>query len=268
MWHAVGMKQTSETTFEPDWLALREPADHAARDTGLLVRASSVLTSGKVVLDLGSGTGSTARAFAAAGHADLSWRFFDRDAALLSMAKANHPGSDCVCGSLVDLDSLPLENVGLITASALLDLMSADWVATLAGRLASAYLPFYAALNYDGVMTWTPGHQLDQAVTAAFNRHQGQDKGFGSALGPVSGEETVRIFREHGFKVASADSPWTIRPDQTALHNQLLSGIGKAAGEAGEEHAEAWLAMRYRSLPQSTAIIGHTDILALPPEAL
>ena len=43
--------------FSADWLALREPADHAARDGDLLAAAAQV--AGAVIVDLGCGTGST-----------------------------------------------------------------------------------------------------------------------------------------------------------------------------------------------------------------
>jgi SAM-dependent methyltransferase len=263
-WRAVGMKQISENSFQPDWLALREPADHAARDAMLLARAAACAKPDLHILDLGSGTGSTARAFAEHGFNDFSWRFFDNDPALLEVAKTRHPTSDCVQGSLADLDTLPLEKAGLVTASALLDLMPARWIEALARRLHASSIPFYAALSYDGDMRWNPKHAADAAITEAFNTHQCRDKGLGAALGPMAGKETTRIFAAHGFEVMHADSPWKIGPDQAALHDELLIGIGKAGVETGESQAEEWTIARRAMVSQSHAVIGHTDILAIP----
>ena len=77
--------------FSPDWLALREPVDHASRDAGLLAQAAACAGQGAIVVDLGSGTGSTARAFTGV---TWQWRFVDGDATLLDIAQARHPGTE------------------------------------------------------------------------------------------------------------------------------------------------------------------------------
>src|SRR6185312_14115446 len=65
--------------FSADWLALREPADRAARDRGLARRFAAALPPRPRIIDLGAGTGATARALApfVAG----TWILVDRDAA-------------------------------------------------------------------------------------------------------------------------------------------------------------------------------------------
>lgn len=258
------MTQTSKAPFKPDWLSLREPADHAARDAALLAKAAACLSSHHKVLDLGSGTGSTARAFAAHGFEALSWRFLDDDAGLLNIAKDRHQDAECVCMSLAELERLPLQDVGLVTASALLDLMSDDWVRSLARTLYEKAIPLYAALSYNDVMQWDPAHEADTAVTQAFNRHQRSDKGLGPALGGNAGERTAQIFREEGFDVTLANSPWSLGPDQAELHSELLVGIGAASAEAGETKALAWTETRQSAVSHSRVVIGHTDLIALP----
>ena len=171
-----------------------------------------------------------------------------------------------VQGDLGDIDSLPLAGIGLVTASALLDLMSRDWLEALAVRLQAAQIPFYGALNYDGQMHWSPEQPEDAAITAHFNMHQRGDKGTGPALGPDSGAQAKQIFAALGFTVSSADSPWRIGPDQGALHAQLLDGIGAAAGEAGHDSAVAWTAGRHALIATTQAVIGHMDVLVLPPQ--
>lgn len=264
MWHAAGTRQTSEVGFSADWLALREPADLAARDAGLLAKAAALVEKDGIVLDLGSGTGSTARAFHAGGFDRLRWRFFDNDPALLSIAAKQVAQAECQVGDLADVDALILDGVKLVTASALLDLMPRDWVAALGQRLRQEKIPFYAALSYDGEMHWTPALPEDGAVTAHFNLHQCTDKGIGMALGPDSGAQSAQVLRDLGFDVKLAGSPWTLGADQAALHAELLEGIGAAAAEVGLPEGTEWAQTRRAMVKTSQAVIGHTDLLALP----
>lgn len=250
--------------FEASWLTLREPADARARNTDVFEQALRHVSTGSPVLDLGCGTGATARAFAAQGASDIDWRLFDNDAVLLTHASARHPKATTHEGDLADIDALPLEDVHLVTASALLDLVSQEWLMRFADRLSRAGIPFYAVLSYDGHMRWTPADPDDAAVTRAFNAHQCGDKGFGPALGPEAGDTSARIFRDHGFEVTRAQSPWRLGPQDDALHEALLTGIAGAATEAGCDVAQAWLERRRDGLMQLHGEIGHVDLLATP----
>lgn len=250
--------------FSPDWLALREPVDHASRDANLLAQAVACAAQGDVVVDLGSGTGSTARAFGDAACATCQWRFVDNDRALLDIALARYPGAERVVFDLRDIDQLPLEGVGLVTASALLDLMSLEWVTALARRLQGAGIAFYGALNFNGVMRWSPRHDADAGVTRAFNAHQRMDKGTGPALGPTASEAAARVFAQHGFDVHLGDSPWELGAADVRIHEEVLAGIGHAAAEMGFAQARDWVADRRAAVAQTSGYIGHTDVLALP----
>lgn len=248
--------------FTADWLALREPADRAARDGALLRRAAQAAGPAPVILDLGCGTGATVRAMAPHLPAGTRWRLVDNDPALLALAaKSAGPDAQTLCLDLGDPDTLPLEGVTLVTASALLDLMPRDWVTALARRLS---VPFYAALSYDGQMAWDPADPLDARVTQAFNLHQLGDKGLGPALGPDSVTASLTIFHEAGFDVARADSPWRLGPDTAALHATLIDGIATAAAETGLLEAPEWGRMRRDHVARTPCCIGHGDILALP----
>lgn len=251
-------------SFSPDWLALREPVDHAARDADLLAQAVAAAGSDAVVMDLGCGTGSTARAFAGHAIAGWTWRFVDEDKGLLEIVKARHPLSEQLAHNLKDIAALPLEGVGLVTASALLDLMPRDWVIALAKRLSAARVPFYGALNYNGAMHWSPAHDDDDRVTQAFNAHQCTDKGLGPALGPTSGEVTAQIFADHGFTVTQGDSPWRLDAAHADLQMPLLAGIADAAQDMGMTSAADWMQDRIALIAKGTGYVGHTDILAMP----
>ena len=248
--------------FSAEWLALREPADHAARDTDLLTRAVDAAGPAPVILDLGCGTGSTVRAMKAHLPQGTQWRLVDSDRALLGRAALSAgPGASTVLLDITDLDDLPLQDVTLVTASALLDLVSAVWVEKLAARL---NVPFYAALSYDGQMRWDPAMPADEGVTRAFNAHQQSDKGLGPALGPRATADSAAILERAGFKVMQADSPWHLGPQDAPLQEALVEGIATAADEAGFPGAADWGAARRAGAAASACVIGHGDLLALP----
>ncbi|MGP9806313.1 methyltransferase domain-containing protein [Paracoccus sp. NSM] len=254
--------------FSAAWLALREPADRAARDAGLLARAAAIAGPRPVILDLGCGTGSTLRAMTPHLPAETLWRLADLDAGLLALAAAEAPGRVTTHRlDLRDLNALPLDGATLVTASALLDLMPAPWIEALAAHLLAARLPFYAVLSYDGVMEWQPPLPGDAAITRAFNDHQRRDKGLGPALGPTAASRAPEIFAAAGFSVTTGDSPWRIGPDQQDLHSALIEGIATAAAEQGAAGAADWAARRVPLAASERCVIGHGDMLAVPPGA-
>ncbi|SLN74111.1 hypothetical protein ROJ8625_04011 [Roseivivax jejudonensis] len=249
-------------SFSADWLSLREPADRAARDDVLLHRAAAAAGPAPVILDLGCGSGSTVRTMAPYLPEGTRWRLVDNDPELLDLAKAAAgPRAETFCTDIADLDALPLDGVTLVTASALFDLVPETWVRDLASRLG---VPLYAALSYDGAMRWTLEDPRDAAVTDAFNRHQRGDKGLGPALGPDAVTRSVAVLRDAGFEVSQADSRWRLGPDAAPLQRMLVEGIARAAGEAGMPEADDWGALRIERSTETTCLIGHGDILAVP----
>lgn len=260
--------------FSIDWLDLREDADRRARDSDLRERAIDWLAqdTSPVVVDLGAGTGSTLRSFPV--RMPLSWRLVDHDQALLTEAHRRHGGAQqvetCVA-DLSDIATLPLDGARLITASALFDLVSAEFIEALAKALKTQCqqgpVGLYAALNYDGSTRWTPAHPLDEVVLQAFNQDQRKDKGFGPALGPASGETLRRVFTQTGFEVHLATSPWVLNDADQSMVSELITGIaGAVAGSPGldAEQLEDWVRFRQSHLASGTCEVGHTDVLALP----
>ena len=249
--------------FSAEWLALRDPADRAARNDALARLAAQMAGPAPLVVDLGCGTGATWRALAPLLPAQARWRLVDNDPALLQIAaRAVGAAAEVVQADLADLDAVPLAGATLVTASALLDLVPSAWVSGLASRLAG--VPFYAALSYDGHMSWDPQDPRDQVVTEAFNRHQQGDKGLGPALGPMAAARTAEIFAQHGYDVHRADSPWRLGPQMADLQRDLTRGIARAAAEAGAADAEAWGRHRDLTASRSSCTIGHVDLLACP----
>lgn len=264
--------------FSPEWLRLREPADHRARDSALVARLAGHLVGREVVsiVDFGCGTGSNLRALAPALAARQSWRLVDYDPRLLDAARReieDWPGRADLPGLSVayesadlrsDLGRLLAEDCDLVTAAALFDLVSTDWLDGFATLLAERRRAFYTVLIYDGFMRWDPVHPLDDRIIAAFNAHQQTDKGFGAAAGPDAGPFLAARLRAAGFDVWEAPSPWLLGLADRPLILAACEGIAQAALETGAitaaESAD-WLASRQHI---DRCEIGHWDILALP----
>ncbi len=80
-----------------------------------------------------------------------------------------------------DLEALTA-GADALTASALMDLVSASWFDTLAAIAASRRLPLLFTLSVDGRHVLTPEDTDDGRVFTAFAQDQRRDKGLGHAL--------------------------------------------------------------------------------------
>lgn len=263
--------------FSVDWLDMREPADFAARDKKLAAQLISFLQSdaeiSPIIVDLGSGTGSTLRALTKLGAHKCVWRLVDHDPALLNEALRRHGQSEIVEdyeADLLDVRSLPLGGATLLSASALFDLVSIPVVDAVLERIKKQGTAFYAALNYDGRTQWTPAHALDNAVLEAFNQDQRRDKGLGLALGPDSAAYLKSALESAGYTVYIGDSPWQLGADQQALVTDLIRGIRAAVSQGYGLDQRAlidWENFRISQVEQGHCMIGHLDVLAIPATA-
>ncbi|TVQ56190.1 MAG: hypothetical protein EA355_07725 [Rhodobacteraceae bacterium] len=247
--------------FDPDWLALRAPADDAARDAGLLAQAAAWVRPGETILDLGAGTGATLGALGPLAPR-ARWRLADNDAALLALAAARGAAIGALVETVVvDLAAAP-EAVftpapRLVTASAFFDLLSGAAIVRLAEAAARAGAAVYAALTYDGVERWEPPHPEDAAVRAAFLADMRRDKGFGAALGADAAPALASALAEQGYRVATAPSPWRLEaPRDAALIAALAVGQAEATGAGA-----GWLAARRAA---RRVVVGHVDVFATP----
>ena len=266
--------------FSIEWLNLREASDHRARDKHLLKTAvdwlNDLKTKDKVIVDLGSGTGSTIRGLQryTALTPSIQWRLIDSDPELLAEAIHRHSEDYSIESFLVDLSAtqkLPLESVSLITASALLDLVSGNFIRDLCqlikGKNEDRPLGFYSALNYDGCIKWTPFHSLDAAILMNFNADQRRDKGFGPALGPEATDFLKTQFHSTKFQCLSAKSPWLLGSADYLLTESLISGISGVAIQTDgltNSDIQDWKKFRIKNVRTGTCYLGHTDILVLP----
>jgi SAM-dependent methyltransferase len=250
-------------SFPIAWLDLREPADHAARHPTLRRAAASLVGTGGLIVDLGCGTGSTIRALQSGLAPTVRWRLVDHDAAVLREAGRRTAAETVLCD--LSHEDLPIEGASLVTASALLDLVSETWIERLADTLQAHRSPIYAALSYDGRVSFDPAHPCDEAMIGALNAHQRTEKGFGPALGPDAAGALTAALRSRGFEVRIEASPWRLGPDDVALVAALLPGIAEvAAGWGGIAKAEVedWLAFRQDRAAEGHCLVGHMDLLA------
>jgi SAM-dependent methyltransferase len=254
-------------TFDLAWLDLREAADHSARNRDVLAAAVDYCRrlEAPLVLDLGSGTGSTVRALSHHLPPGTRWRLVDNDRRLLEAAQARHGAAvETVVADLKHLRSLPIEGVDLVVASALFDLVSMTWLEELTELLAARQCGLYSALNYNGHMAWEPALADDDRVRQCFNLHQGRDKGFGHALGPSAASALEQMCRARGYWTMRAESNWSLGAAEQALQDEFNDGVARAAADEGFERSRDWGQARRAASGSTSCTVGHEDVAALP----
>lgn len=279
--------------FSAEWLALREPVDHRSRSGLLLDRLRDLFADRATitVVDLGCGTGSNLRACAPHLPPRQEWLLVDHDPALLSAARkrltdwaersedlgdqlrldrdgreimVSFTPTDLARGVEPALGSAP----HLVTAAALLDLVSAAWIEDLAAAVASRCAVFYTALTYNGALACCCALESDAEIFAGFQVHQRRDKGFGPSAGPDASRILEQAFASRGYDVQTADSSWRLGPDDADFARETAKAVAQAAAESGTDPDiwSGWLHARLASasVEGSAWSIGHTDLIAVP----
>ena len=262
------------------WLALREPADAAARAPDLVEHLGRHLpaTGRRVIHDLGCGTGAMGRWLAPLLPGPQHWVVHDRDADLLGVAVADPPGPAADGASVTveakqsDITRLytgDLAGATLITASALLDMLTEDEVAGLVTVCAGAGCPTLLTLSVVGRVHLSPADPLDRRVAAAFDAHQRRATERGRLLGPHAVGVALVEFGRLGAEVLVRPSPWRLGPLQAALAAEWFTEwVGAACEQQVELAAETDAYTRGR-LAQARAgqlavTVDHADLLVLP----
>jgi hypothetical protein len=277
------------SSFSAEWLRLREPIDKAARaSTGLPQIAGC-----RFIVDLGAGTGANLRYIAPLLGGQQDWVLIEQDPVLTAAIQeccrewADSCGAtviqngdelsiqcaafDCrVSTERIDLSTqlnrLTIPDGALVTASALLDLVSEQWVTELIKRCAQSASPIWFALTYDGRMQCEPQEPEDDTVRSLFNEHQRTNKGFGPALGPTAPEVTRQILAANAYQTLHARSDWRLTPEMRAIQHRLVEGWFEAVRDYTPETArelKGWLERRRAHIDAgfSTLIVGHSDIV-------
>jgi hypothetical protein len=279
------------------WLALREPADAVSRSASLTAAIARAIAPATPldILDLATGAGSNLRYLVERLPGDQRWLVADRSATLLShlsartMAWARGRGYDVegderswsMTGdgsrchvetrelNLSTLDAALFTGRHLVTASALLDLVSVSWLQSLARHCRTAGAAALFTITYNGVSRPSPPEPEDERVLELFNRHQRTDKGLGGvATGPDAARAAVHAFEEAGYNVRAEESDWRLEPGDAELQRQLIEGWGFAATDISPGDAatiEGWKRRRLQHVDagRSLIVVGHTDVAAI-----
>lgn len=262
------------------WLALREPADAAARALDLVQCLRRQLPAGgrSVIHDLGGGTGAMGRWLAPRLSGRQHWVVHDLDADLLRVAAAGRPGR-AADGAAVTVEARhtdiaalcqrDLAGATLITASALLDLLTEEELTGLIATSARPGCPILLTLSVVGHVKLIPVDPLDRRVAAAFDAHQRRVSTRGRLLGPDAVALAAERFGRLGAEVLVRPSPWRLGALRAGLVAEWLVGWVGAACE--QDVALAARAQPYtrRRLAQAAAgqlnvTVDHADLLVLP----
>jgi SAM-dependent methyltransferase len=271
---------TNAIRVTPSWLALREPADAAARSRDLVRQLQRALTgsSPRVIHDLGCGTGAMGRWLAPQLTAPQHWIAHDRDPDLLALAVADAPGPASDGGPVTvearqtDIARLrpdDLAGASLITASALLDMLSADEMSSLAGTCAGARCPVLITLSVTGHVEIAPAEPLDPRMAAAFDAHQRRVTERGHLLGPDAVAYATQEFERLGAEVLVRPSPWRLGPADAGLTAEWLTGWVDAACEqeielVGDRERYTHQRLAQLSAGRLAVTVDHADLLVLP----
>ncbi|MGV9452099.1 class I SAM-dependent methyltransferase [Streptomyces sp. NPDC003635] len=265
--------------YAPEWLELREGPDGDARAHELLdplrIRLANMprRSRGFVIHDLGCGTGSMGRWLAPRLDGAQHWVLHDRDPYLLHFAAVASPraaadGSRVTVetrrGDVARLTPDGLSGASLVTASALLDVLTREEIETLVAACTGAGCPALLTLSVAGRVDLTPAHPLDGEIAEAFNAHQRRT----DLLGPDAVTVACEEFSARGATVRLHPSPWQLGPAEAALTAQWLRGwVGAAVEQRPDLHEPAERYLRERlaacAAGELRVVVHHTDLLAL-----
>jgi hypothetical protein len=262
------------------WLELRETADATARSRELVDRLRDHLPDGglTVVHDMACGTGAMGRWLAPQLRGPQCWIVHDWDADLLRAAATDPPG-EAADGAPVtveprhsDITRLTLGDLtgaSLITASALLDLMTPAELDRMIAVCAGAGCPVLLTLSVVGSVLLAPADALDQRVAAAFDAHQRRVTARGRLLGPDAVAAAVDGFGRLGADVIVRPSPWHLGRTEATLVTEWLVGWLDAACEQDADLVGERDRYERRRLSEAGAgrlrvTVDHADLLVLP----
>jgi len=270
---------TGISMVSPEWLALREPEDATARSHELALAAAMNVPEGPVIVhDLGSGTGSMMRWLAPLLPGPQNWILHDWNPDLIESAITRIRPQDrdraaisvlARPGNLADVRASDLAGASLVTASALLDVLTSHEAHTIVNACVEARCPALLTLSVTGQVRLSPRDGLDAAFEDAFNAHQLRQAGNRRQLGPYGAPIARGLFTLAGWNVRQSTTEWRLDHGRQRLLIDWFCGWVDAAAE--QEPRLRSEAARYRRLRMSqigrgelAARIRHVDLLAWP----
>ena len=282
------------------WLQLREPADTVSRSKSLSRTIASAMPEKEPVhvLDLATGTGANLRYLSGFLPDRQHWLIVDNNAALLNEVPSitsswaltqnlklkKDRNSYLISGTklkchikTLSLDLRKLDNVeifkdrNLVTASALLDLTSEEWLRTLANRCRAVGAGVLFAITYTGSSICSPQEPEDDMILNLLNRHQKTDKGLGGlAEGPDATDCASRCFEKIGYSVQTAQSNWILGNNEQELQRMLIDNWTIAAIQMEPTKVSLISHWRFRRIQhinsgRSHIVVSHLDLAAWLP---
>ncbi|REH42876.1 hypothetical protein BCF44_110378 [Kutzneria buriramensis] len=227
-----------------------------------------------VIRDLGCGTGSLGRWLSPLLPNPQHWIMQDREPDLLRHVYMDVTSTALVTvetrlGDLGGVTAADLAGTSLVTASALLDILTTEEVDRLAAACADARVPALFTLSVLGEVELSPADPLDAEIAEAFNEHQRRVQDGRRLLGPDAPAAVVESFEKRGVAVQVAPSPWQLGGDHPELTAEWLRGwVGAAVEQRPELAAEAasYLRQRLDAIEEGrlSGTVGHVDVLAVP----
>ena len=263
------------------WLALREPADAAARARDLVEHLRRALpAAGRLVIhDLGCGTGAMGRWLAPLLPGPQHWVVHDRDADLLEVAAADLPGP-AADGAAVTVEARQSDITRLrpgrsrrrdphhrLGAARPADRATSwpGWSTVCAG----AGCPVLLTLSVVGRVELTPADPLDSRVAAAFDAHQRRTTAGAACSARTPSRSPSRSSAGWGPRSSSGPAPGGSAPSRPTWRRSGSAGWVGAACEQQAELAAETGAYARRRLAEAAAgrlavTVDHADLLVLP----
>jgi hypothetical protein len=298
----VKIHKNSGSHGEEDWLEERYRLDAEARNKRV---EHAVLEAFQrfptlCVLDVGSGLGANARYYSRLFSSNQEWILVEKSkilslraiSSLRFWAEANEwmteelseglqiwlPEKEVriksINASFFHLSEIvDLSRINLVTANAVMDLISEDQFVTFAENLISYRIPLLATMNYES-MYFEPEEEEDVEFIALYERHMKRSQEFGSALGPDSTRQIIDFSVKRGFPVIHGQSTWKIEYGDLKMMRFLFRFIHQALSEnirsKGERiRMEAWFRRKWQQVKSHKLkmVVEHSDIFAGLDEA-
>lgn len=287
------------TAADHDWLDLRAPFDDAAREHSLALLdqavealAGTAEAEPLTVIDIGAGTGNSARWFDRALRPrlpgrELRWILLDADAASLRVASRSMPDATTATAPITELPAIAAEHLPgttaahdsdgsaaehapgppasarlLITCSAVLDVLAPADVEAVVDTLTRFSGLGLFLLSITEHWPLDPPDRRDALIEHAFSEHQARE----GRLGDAGGAVLAAAARRAGARVTTGGSPWNLQGprDREFLTRFLSERIDAVIEEDPELRpiAAAWLADRLEQAGTDLRVaVEHLDVL-------
>ena len=250
------------------------------------------------ILDAGAGTGNNFRYFfKKLGNQHQEWILLEQDGEMIANcrdklsdfareqgyhfsqdgdylvieAKEKKASIQLLQGQLQNIRELAdMENLDVVTANALFDLVSYDQFDTFASQLACYQVCLMATLNYYET-SFLPFSEDDGRYLNYFHTHMTRPQDFGEAMGPNCSEEMLDLLAAHEMKSEQESSQWHLKRYDTTMQHYILHFFENAIrdlnlSENEVRDMEVWLSDKKKMSHEHELeiIVDHSDIFAYP----